>query len=89
MKLLDLGPYEIHLPTSGGKAGVGKNTTSSIQVRSGGVILAAFRFVMADPMSGKKAAAKAREFILHHARAGPSPMMRRPGPESHANSRAG
>lgn len=71
MKLIEFGPYEIHLPTSGGKAGAGKNATSALQVRLGGVILKAFRFAIADTESRKKAAVLAREFIIRHARANP------------------
>lgn len=36
--------YEIHIPTSGGKAGKGFNKTSSLQVRKNSCIVKTFRF---------------------------------------------
>jgi hypothetical protein len=40
---------ELHIPTSGGKAGKGHNKTGSVQVRKGGQILKQFRFRVDDP----------------------------------------
>lgn len=57
-----LGKYQSHIPHTGGKAGLGKNVTSSIQLREGNQIVKQFRFKTADPDSFKKAAARARKF---------------------------
>ncbi len=50
---------------SGGKAGKGNNRTTTLQVYgpAGGCILAAFRFILANPETHKAAARKARDFI--------------------------
>ncbi len=68
-KIADLGPYEIHMPTSGGKAGKGKALTCSLQVRRDGIILKQFKFMVDDLESRKAAAQKAKDFMLEHARA--------------------
>jgi hypothetical protein len=68
MKIADIGPYEVHLPTSGGKAGKGLNRTSTLQVRRDGSILKQFRFAVADFESRKIAVQKAKDFIIAHAR---------------------
>jgi hypothetical protein len=63
MLVTTIGKFEVHLPTSGGKAGKGRQVTSSLQVRRGGAIVAQFRFRVSDPDSRKGAVAKARAFI--------------------------
>lgn len=68
MKIAEIGSYEVHLPTSGGKAGRGCNKTSTLQVRYGGVVLKQFRFTVADFESRKAATRKAKDFIIAHAR---------------------
>lgn len=68
MKIADYKGYEIHFPTSGGKAGKGHQKTSTIQVMepnrfSGGHMLKiAFRFTMADANSRQSAIKRAKEF---------------------------
>ena len=54
--------YEIHLPTSGGKAGKHRERTSTIQVRRAGFIVKQFRYTVADADSRVKAMRKAREY---------------------------
>jgi hypothetical protein len=54
---------EFHVPTSGGKAGKGKNVTSTLQVRKGGRIVKQFVFVVADRETLQAAVRKATEFI--------------------------
>ena len=44
----NLGPYSFYLPQSGGKAGKGRNKTSSIQVFKDGWIRKHFRFTVAN-----------------------------------------
>lgn len=65
MKIATLGDFEIHLPTSGGKAGSGRNKTSSFQVRRAGVIVKQFRFSLTQTPVTARAAAweKVREFV--------------------------
>lgn len=63
MKIADLNGYEIHVPTSGGKAGFGCNVTSTIQVRKDGCICKQFRFTIADNESRDRAIAKAKGFV--------------------------
>lgn len=70
MKVADCGPYEIHLPTSGGKAGKGRALTCSLQVRRGGVVIKQFRFSVDDPQSRTAATQKAKDFMREHAKAG-------------------
>lgn len=60
MKISDYKGYEIHLPTSGGKAGKGCAVTSNVQLRQGNCIVKQFQFVVANPESQKLAAQKAR-----------------------------
>lgn len=43
-----IGPFEFHLPMSGGKAGHGRNRTSTIQVRRNGCVVKQFRFNVSD-----------------------------------------
>jgi hypothetical protein len=62
MKIATVCGYELHKPTSGGKAGKGRNKTSTIQVRSGTQILAQFRFSTASIFSQREALAKARQW---------------------------
>ena len=66
MKVCDYKGYEIHLPTSGGKAGWGRNVTSTIQVRNGTSIVKQFRFTVADDLSVAKAKTSARLWINEH-----------------------
>ena len=63
MKLAELNGYEVHLPTSGGKAGKGCQKTSSIQVRRNNLIVKQFRFVISDDCT-REPLKKAKEFIL-------------------------
>jgi hypothetical protein len=63
MKLCDKGGYEIHVPTSGGKAGTGHNLTSTIQVRHDGLIVKQIRFSMTAESSRRKAVQKAKDWI--------------------------
>lgn len=60
--MITLGKYQSHIPTTGGKAGLGKNRTSSIQLREGNRIVKQFRFKTDDNESFKAAARKARIF---------------------------
>lgn len=62
MKIHDIGPFEIHLPTSGGKAGTGHNKTSTLQIRRDSRIVKQIRFVVDDPESRSLAVRKAKEF---------------------------
>jgi len=64
MKIKSIGVYEIHQPTSGGKAGRNLNSTSSIQVREGGVIKKQFRFLVDSNESRSRAINKAKAFIM-------------------------
>lgn len=64
MKIETLNGYELHLPTSGGRAGHGHNQTTSLQVRKDGMIVKQFRFDIHTPGAAKAAAAKAKQFIL-------------------------
>jgi hypothetical protein len=63
MKILEYKGHELHLPTSGGKAGTGHNVTSTVQARRGGCIVKQARYKMYDVESYKKALRKVREFI--------------------------
>lgn len=63
MKLTDYKGFEVHLPTSGGKAGTGFNKTSTIQVRKNSMIVKQFRFYMADNESQRNALRNARAHI--------------------------
>lgn len=63
MKIADYKGYEVHVPTSGGKAGTGCNQTSTVQVRLGCNIVKQFRFTVDSPDSRKTALRKARDFI--------------------------
>lgn len=62
MKVDELNGHEFHLPTSGGKAGKGRNRTSTIQVRRGGVIVKQYRFPMDNEEKRKKAIQRAKDF---------------------------
>jgi hypothetical protein len=63
VKLCDMGDYEIHVPTSGGKAGKGHNATSTIQVRRNSLIVKSVRFSLADASERSKAIQKAMDWI--------------------------
>jgi hypothetical protein len=67
MKLADFQGYEIHLPTSGGKAGTGHNLTSTIQVRKENMVVKQIRFIVSDSESRKAAIAKAKAFCMSNA----------------------
>jgi hypothetical protein len=62
MKVTDYKGYEVHIPSSGGKAGKGCNLTSSIQMRKGGRIAKQFRFSMTDAEARSATIAKARKW---------------------------
>ena len=64
MKIAALNGYEVHLPTSGGKAGKGKAKSGSIQVRRDSCIVKQFRFRWADKASRLNAIRAARKFML-------------------------
>lgn len=67
MRLLEINGYEIHLPTSGGKAGKGCAVTSSIQVRADGCIKKNIRFKLTDNGESRASAIqKARTYINNH-----------------------
>ena len=55
--------YEFHLPDSGGKAGRGKNATSTIQVRRGNQIVKQFRFPMDDAAKRSEVIDRAKSFV--------------------------
>lgn len=63
MKLYDYSGYELHRPTSGGKAGKGYNKTSTIQVRKGDCIVKQFKFELAIFMDKERAINKAKNWI--------------------------
>lgn len=64
MLIESMNGYEFHLPTSGGKAGKGKQKTSTIQVRKDNIVVKQFRFVVDSVKSMKTAVAKAKEFAI-------------------------
>lgn len=55
--------YVILTPTSGGKAGTGRNKTSNVQVRKNNVIVKQFRFTVLNAATSVKALSKARKFV--------------------------
>lgn len=63
MKIANLQHYEIHLPTSGGKAGRGYAKTSTLQVRFDSCIVKQFRFVIGDARSRKLATKKVKQWV--------------------------
>lgn len=69
MKISTYGGYEIHVPTSGGKAGKGRNATSTVQLRKDNCIVKQFRFRMGglDPASTRsnmeRAVRKAQAYV--------------------------
>lgn len=63
MKVTDYKGYEVHLPTSGGKAGKGCNKTSTIQVRRGGCIQKQFRWTLGIAFDRQRAIEKAKAWI--------------------------
>lgn len=68
MKTGSYGGYEIHTPTSGGKAGKGHNKTTSLQIRrplpgGGSLLLKAFRFQTAFIHSRREASSKVVAWI--------------------------
>lgn len=70
MKIGDFGGFEIHVPTSGGKAGKYHAITSNIQIRCDNRILKQFRFIIADSESRKSAMRKTKEWILNRRKDG-------------------
>lgn len=66
MKVTTLSGYDIHVPTSGGKAGKGRNKTTSLQIRRGNAIAKQFTFVLADEASRSKVTAKAKKWIAEN-----------------------
>lgn len=56
--------YELHVPTSGGKAGKGLNRTSALQVRLGNQIVHQVRFRTASPEARAEAVQKARDWVM-------------------------
>lgn len=71
MKIGELNGWSFHVPTSGGKAGKGRNRTSTIQIFKNDT-LKQFRFVVANPESRKSAMRKAKSFAVT------SPLTRNP-----------
>lgn len=63
MKLNDYKGYEIHVPTSGGKAGKGHNLTSTIQIRLDSMIKKQIRFDLASMDSRARAIDSAKRWI--------------------------
>ena len=63
MKIGDYKGHEIHVPTSGGKAGKGKAKTAGLQIRRNGVVLKTFRFNPLLSDERRAALRKARLFI--------------------------
>lgn len=63
MLIAELNGYEIHLPTSGGKAGKGYAETGTIQVRRSGCIVKQFRFTMDDKAGRVGALKKAKSYV--------------------------
>lgn len=63
MKVGELNGYEIHVPTSGGKAGKGRAKTSTIQVRKDCMIVKVFRFTIDNASSRIAAMLSAKSFI--------------------------
>jgi hypothetical protein len=63
MRIAEINGFEIHVPTSGGKAGKGNAKTSTIQIRKDNVIVKQFRFVVADIGSKNRAIGAAKKFI--------------------------
>lgn len=61
-----LNGYIIRLPTSGGKAGKGRNRTSTVQVRKYGFLKAQFRFLVDDVASYRAAMRKAEDFAKNN-----------------------
>lgn len=61
-----LNGYIIRLPTSGGKAGKGRNRTSTVQVRKDGFLKAQFRFLVNDATSYRAAMQKAEDFAKNN-----------------------
>lgn len=57
--------YTIHWPSTGGKAGKGRNRTSSVQVRdkNSNCIVKQFRFIVGNRKSWTVAINKALQFI--------------------------
>ena len=64
MRFAKINGFELHQTTSGGKAGVGNNRTSTIQVRCNGFLKKQFRFTVADSNSKKAAYDKAVKFCI-------------------------
>lgn len=63
MKVADYKGFQIHVPTSGGKAGKGCNATSSLQVIKHSQIRKLFRFKLDARDSYSNALEKAKAFI--------------------------
>jgi hypothetical protein len=63
VKIAEANGLEVHLPTTGGKAGRGNARTGSIQVRDSNMIVKQFRFLWADAASRAKAIDGARAFM--------------------------
>lgn len=55
--------YYLHHPKSGGKAGKGRNKTSTVQVRKDNMIVKQFRYSLAMPIHKTYAITRAEEFI--------------------------
>lgn len=63
MKVGEMNGFEFHVPTSGGKAGKGRHTTSTIQIRRGNQIVKQIRFTLSSPESRTAAVLKAKEYV--------------------------
>lgn len=66
MKILDCKEFEIHVPTSGGKAGKGKNVTGSVQVRCRSQIVKQFRFDALSIYSKRYAIVRAQLYCIEN-----------------------
>ena len=61
-----IGKYTIYLPGSGGKAGAGKNITSSVQVRRDNCIVKQYRYIVGIRESSDCAIDRAEGYCLAH-----------------------
>lgn len=65
MRVATINGHELHRPTSGGKAGKGRNLSGSIQVRTDGQIVKQFRFNNETDYNGAIALRRAAEYAEH------------------------
>ncbi len=64
MKIAEYKEFEIDVPTSGGKAGKGRNTTTTVRVfhKDGSLLLYQTRCKVGDELSRRRALHRARVF---------------------------